>query len=491
MSLNKRKKSLVEREGHLNHEGGISFNPKDPFTVLRIAATSCFFGEPSFYEPSKPVRRSYGYDSGQYGSPLIDTSGGARQMLEKAIDDALNVSVERTLKFAVELRNEWYIRATPQVIMVRAAMHPKAAGTNLIRRYGRSIMSRLDEVMSQMAYFESVQGSLKRIPSRLKRAWADRLSQASEYELAKYKMTSRGINVYDAVNLTHANSGPIDHLMNDKLSLQNEGLRTWESIRSNGGSWAEALPVMGHMALLRNLRNLEQNGEITKEVLQKLIDGVEKGKQFPYRYYSALKAVGDRNAKLVDAIEECFENSIRFNCPRFKGKGLCIADVSGSMSATLSSNSSIAFEEISRLMSVVTAKAHEDGGDVMLFATGNKTFGIRQKSAVFDEMRRISGNHGCGHGTDIDQALRQAIRAGTKYDVIWIYSDMQCANMRGVPAMVKEYRQKVKSDTQFFFVNLAGYQDTLVPEFYDGTYLIGGWSDKVLQFADKIIGITR
>lgn len=32
-------------------------------------------------------------------------------------------------------------------------------------------------------------------------------------------------------------------------------------------------------------------------------------------------------------------------------------------------------------------------------------------------------------------------------------------------------------------VQVAGYQDTIIPEFYDKTYILGGWGDGLLRFA--------
>lgn len=503
MALNKRAVPMSQRLAVRNHEGGVSFDIRDPFTVLQVAATSCFFGEPAYYvagdsAPAGNARRSsynpFSYYTGtaDWGTPLIDTEAkNTRQLMEDAIDRALDADIERTLQFAVELRNEWYIRATPQVIMVRAAMHPAIKDTGLIGKYAPRIMSRLDEVMSQMAYFESVQGSLKRIPSRLKRAWSQRLAAADEYQLAKYKMASRNVNIFDAVRLTHPSSPAIDKLIAGEVSLTNENTRTWESIRSGGGTWQEALQVMGHMALLRNLRNLQEDGAITPEVLARLVDGVEKGKQLPFRYYSAFRAVEpQRNGKLIDAIEECLERSVSFTLPRFTGRGLSIVDVSGSMDSPLSANSTMRYSDVSRLMGIMAAKTHEDGADLLMFGTNTKKFEMRRKSAIFDEMRRINGNHGCGHGTNITGAFERVIRDGDSYDVIWVFSDMQCGYQGDVPTLLNRYRAQVNPNTQVFFVNLAGYHDSLVPEFYDRTYLLGGWSDKVLQFADKIIGIT-
>lgn len=500
MTLNK-KRTVVKAKTHKNFEGGDSFDIKDPFTKLQIMATSCFFGEPAFYVEgeSKPAqgRSSYGYYGrfvSGYGEPIFSVAEGknTRQLMEEAIDAALDTDIERTLKFAVELRNEWFMRSTPQVIMVRAAIHKDIEDTGLIGQYAPQIMTRLDEVMNQMAYFESMQGTLKRIPSRLKRAWASRLSQATEYELAKYKMSDRTVNIFDAVNLTHAHSEGIDKLKAGNLSLGSEGIETWESIRSGGGSWKDAAKVMGHMALLRNLRNLHDAGELSEALLTKLINGVENGKQLPFRYFSAYKAIGVRSGRIADVLEECLEDSLKYSIPRFSGRGLSICDVSASMDAKLSGNSEMSFKEIAALMSAITTRAFEGGGDTLLFATSTEYTQPRRKTSILTEVDNIisKGAH-LGGGTDIIKAFQEVVRKGEFYDTIFVYSDMQCGYDGNVPNLIKQYRKNVNPNVQVFFVNLAGYQDSLVPEFFEKTYLVGGWTDKMLQFADKIIGITN
>src|SRR6185369_15788258 len=138
MALNKRK-STTNRKTVRNHSGGISYSLNDPFTRLRISATSCFFGEPAFYMDGESksatgnVFRGVQYRKigDGYGSPLLPLATGknTRQLMEEAIDACLAVDIERTHQFAVELRKEWFMRATPQVIMVRAALHSNIANT--------------------------------------------------------------------------------------------------------------------------------------------------------------------------------------------------------------------------------------------------------------------------------------------------------------------------------------------------------------------------
>jgi hypothetical protein len=52
-----------------------------------------------------------------------------------------------------------------------------------------------------------------------------------------------------------------------------------------------------------------------------------------------------------------------------------------------------------------------------------------------------------------------------------------------VAKLVRAYRAKVNPKVLVFLVQIAGYQDTLIPEFYDRTFILGGWGDGLLRFA--------
>ena len=56
-----------------------------------------------------------------------------------------------------------------------------------------------------------------------------------------------------------------------------------------------------------------------------------------------------------------------------------------------------------------------------------------------------------------------------------------------VPKLIDAYRQRVNPDVNVFLVQIAGYEDTIIPEYYYRTFIIGGWSDGILRFADAMI----
>ena len=153
---------------HVNFGHGLSFDISNPINKLRVAASSCFFGEPTYYKnsksesQSKPViaLRGSKLNNEQHVSqtlgeilPAAEWAGKSpADRLVAAIDAALDFSVEQTLSLAVELRTKSNIRTTPQIIMVRAANHPNIAGKSVLGDVGNKIMSRLDEVMVQAEY---------------------------------------------------------------------------------------------------------------------------------------------------------------------------------------------------------------------------------------------------------------------------------------------------------------------------------------------------
>jgi len=506
---------------HKNFMNGSSWFLKNPIATLQMAAASSFFGEPPYYIDGEAAKKT---STPKYVIPslvthLNDTLDSlmpiewnklnASELMESAIDKALDYDPEATLKLAAELRNAWNIRTTPQVILVRAAQHPKVKGTSLIRQYAPSIVKRMDEPSVGLAYQISRFGR-KAIPNSLKRAWKDALEKASEYSLAKYTMRNRTIKTVDVVNLVHPKSDAVNKLVRGELSQTGE---TWEAIisakGSNKESWTEALNVMGHMALLRNIRNLLDNKVDPKLFMDKLKEGVATGKQLPFRYFSAMKAVPNAPAIVLDGLEDCLLQAIE-NIPKFEGKTMSLCDNSGSAwGATTSSMGTMEVAQIANLTAWLTALSSEEG-HIGRFGDKLVTEVVRKKQSILDKLKQFEADRNkIGQSTENGIWLfwDKAIKEKEHWDTVFIYSDMQAGhgglygvnnaeykdyrwqngNNIDVPKLVQKYRQTVNPNVNVFLVQVAGYQDTIIPEFYNRTYILGGWSDQVLHFAREII----
>lgn len=509
-----------EKLGHLNNMAGISYDINDPILKLRIVASSCFFGEPMYYNDDNTKKRENNSEkldkkTQKYLNETLESlifpdyhNYSPSKMIEVIVDSALEHNPEATLVEAARLRNEDHIRVTPQVIMVRAANHNKVRGTNLISKYADSIMKRTDDAVTQLAYQMKVFG--KPIPNALKKAWKKFIESRDAYQLAKYKLSNKEFKLVDLINLTHAYNNDIDKLMKGELNLEE---KTWESYISQNGAnkenWTKAIELMGHMALLRNINNLSKHSVDESLYLPKLIETVKNGNQLPFRYFSAYKQVEKNvSGNVLDKIEECLELSLN-NLPKFEGKVMSLCDNSGSAQRTnISEMSNMNVAEIANLTAVITGKCAEEGY-IGVFGDRLEVLPVRKKSSIFDQLKEANKKaKTIGGGTEngIWLFFDKALKEKQHWDHIFVYSDMQAGhgglfgnhpneyadfswmNTRhiDVAALIKKYRETVNKNVNVYLVQMAGYQDTLAPEYYDKTYILGGWGEGLLKFAKRM-----
>lgn len=525
--------SLRPKEIVTNYMGGDSYviNPLD---TLKMVSASSIFAEPSYYRSSKSSKASiYKVDPLVAKDSIIDhTYKGMTtdEIMEDVIDKALDYDFKGTLNWAITLRNEYNMRLNPQVIMVRAALHPKRKeftenNPGEFDRINQEVMGRADEPMTQMAYYiYKNKGAKNKMPSLLKRSWAKNLSGLSRYKVAKYK--NHEIGMINAVRLCHANSKVLDELMTTGTVKVSDNTKTWENLRSEGKSWKEIFATIkiGHMALLRNLRGIfteVEDLEFCKKVMQQLKDGVKEGKQFPYRYWSAIKAIKTSECHhqpvIIDALEECMDLALE-NVPKLKGKTMCLSDNSGSAWGGITSEyGTVRIAEIDNLSSVITA-ACSDEGYVGKFGDELKVFPIAKRKGILSQTEEITKDHYSDVGGSTEGGIwkffKQAIDNKEHWDNIFIYSDQQAAHggLYGTSAditdyrklgfdvksgyytsycnvfkLIQEYRKKVNQKVNVFSVQTAGFTDAVIPEYAYRTNIMQGWTGKEAVFADAMI----
>lgn len=513
-----------------NFMGGDSYK-LDPLSTLRIIAASSIFGEASYYRDNVKDAKvetidlgaRYGADSDEFNKWLKSFNGqSTTTVFTKAIDAALDYDFEGTLKLAVELRKNYNMRLNPQVIMVRASTNAKRAAfteknPGKFLEYESQVMSRADEPITQLAYYIATNKGKKKMPTILKKAVAKKLGSLDAFAVNKYKNAE--IGMINAVRLSHANSAVLDELMKTGSVKVEEGSKTWEQLKSEGKTWKEILSTikLGHMALLRNLRNIFteiDDTELCKEVLDQLKKGVVKGKQFPFRYYSAYKMIEQADKMhhrpmVLDALEECIDISIA-NMPHLKGKTMCLSDNSGSAwGAVTTEYGTVHVAEIDNLSSVITAMASDEGyvgkfGDKLIVKPASK------RNGALAQTKELTRNRcdDVGGGTEggIWEFFKNAIDNKEKYDNIIIYSDMQAGTgglygthehiseyrKRGydigshvnVYKLIQDYRKKVNRKCNVMCVQTAGYDNMVVPQMSYRTALCTGWTGKEASFLD-------
>jgi len=510
-----------------NFMGGVSYQ-LDPLETLKMISASSIFGEPAYYRNSGIRDGKFKYHRlvEDYGLFLFPDNKTTSEIMIMAIEDSLEYDFMGTIEWAKELRNNFYMRLNPQVIMVLAAINPKREefskeNPSLFRQLNCEIMARADEPASQLSFYLYYNKSKNKIPSILKRSWADRIEKMTKYEIAKYK--NKDIGLIDVIRICHAKNSAINELMTTGTIEIEEEDKTWENLRSEGKSFKEILRTidMPHMALLRNLKNIFKEIDDLSEkdnILAKLKSGVKKGKQFPFRYYTALQRIEkcsnseiNFKASIMDALEDCIDISSR-ELPMLKGKTMCLSDNSGSAWGAIPSEyGSVTVAEIGNLSSVMVAH-RSDEGYVGAFGDRLKEYSILKKNGILSEAKKISeeSRQGIGMGTEngIWLFFLSAIREKTWYDNIFIYSDQQAGHggLYGktddyiidgtnynsgkyvdVMKLINKYRAEVNPKVNVFMIQTAGYNNALIPEYIYRGAVLYGWTGKELLFASELI----
>ena len=525
------KESSLERK-HMKEEvenfmSGTSYK-LSPLQTLKMVAASSIFGEPQYYrdgiKSDATIKNLSTILDYSIFPDLFKDKRSAVDVFEEAIDKSLSYDFKATLDLALELRTEFLMRLNPSVIFVRALSHDGRKPFNelnpgYMKNIGKKIAERPDDLTNQFDYYMFKNGTKSKLTSLIKRTWAERLEEYSRYQLNKYK----GKKLIDLVRISHASNDDISELMKTgKLDVL-ETEMTWESLKSSGKNWGEILDqiTIPHMALLKNLRGIFKeisDLESTTKILDQLKNGVIKGKQFPFRYWSAYKAVSSsdeiNNKRIIlDALEECLDIAIS-NMPKLKGKVACLSDNSGSAWGSCTSEyGTVTVAEIANLSSLITAMQADQGmvgvfGDNLSLEEVSKRNGLlTQLEETSERGRKQGGSTENGIWIFWDKAIKNKIH----YDTVFIYSDMQAghgglfgfSNTVGaspygtsrsethvdVLKMVNVYRKKVNPKVNVFSVQVAGYDNSVLPEnLYRGA-ILSGWTGKEPLFAKAIIDI--
>lgn len=533
-------KKLVKKGAVTNFMGGTSYE-WNPIDTLKMVTASSIFGEPQYYRDGAFAEKTINKYDRSFGGFSIDGTFkdfaikaldkyegmNSAKLMEKVIDDALVYDFGATIAWAEHLRHEFLIRRNPQIIMVRAAMNDaREAWTNAnpgeFGKINNRVMSRADDVLIQMTYYIYLTGDKKNIPGILKRSWAQKISSLTAYQAAKYKNAEIGL--INAVRIAHAKGPVIDELMQTGTVAVEEDKMTWENLKSAGKSWDEILYhtggfKMNHMALLRNLRGIFTeiaDHDKAEELMSYLEKGVPGGKQFPFRYYSAYNAIKGQTINnetvVLDGLENCIDKACE-NLPKLKGKSAFLTDNSGSAwGACPSEYGTVTIAEISNLSAVIGA-ANSDNGTVFRFGDRLLEDEISKRNGILGQATKLShgGSPAVGGATEngIWLFFEKAISENIKYDNIFIYSDQQAGHGglygRGsdldnytklgystkgryidVAKLIAMYRSKVNPKVNVFSIQVAGYNNNLLPENGYRTSIMYGWTGKELVYADAM-----
>ena len=247
-----------------------------------------------------------------------------------------------------------------------------------------------------------------------------------------------------------------------------ERLSGWLPGGMDAEAWESVIPSMGVMALIRNLRNFDEQG-ISRDAVRTVIaritdpDEVAKARLFPYQVWAAYAHApsDDWKRALGDTLDLTTANIPSLD------RTLVVVDASGSMTAPVSGRSKMSRVEVAAVMAAATAK-RSTNVDIVIFGNTNAKVRIRKGSSALGIAETIVGKVGSvGYATNGHSAIRTHFDA-RKHDRVVLFTDDQ---------MHDAGRVDISHVPLIYTVDLAGYRPRSMPAGERGRYALAGFSD--------------
>jgi hypothetical protein len=428
------------------HEGAPAANINTELQ-LRRAVLSCLLWEDTFYES---------------GEDIADRIAGL----------AFKVSAAKVAALAIEARDQMHLRHVP--LQLLSVLAETGSGSNLVSNTIERTIQRADE-LSEFLAIHAKRNKVgpnqikKTLSKQIKVGLARAIRKFDAYQLGKYDRES-AIKLRDVMFLVHPK--PLTEAQAElfkKLAERNiEAPDTWEVALSAGGekkteadkkeTWTRLLSEgkLGYMALLRNLRNMDQAGVDSKLIEEAIVARKGARNVLPFRYVAAARAAPRYESFIDQALIATVEGQ-----EKLSGNTIILVDVSGSMDAALSSKS-----DLNRIDAAAVLASIFPAEKARVFTFSNNTVEVpyRKGMAGVDAISK-SQYHS---GTMLGEALKKAY--SLQHDRLIVITDEQSHDaVRNPPTPGRNY-----------LINVASYKNGVG---YRGNWThIDGFSENVINY---------
>ena len=436
----------VNRPKIYTHEGAVA-KRINAVQQLRRSVLACFLFESNFYEDGVHIFERITAEIGE----VLKLKNGAQIVSD----------------LAVEARSQFKLRHAPLLlanVLVRTdAPETRAVVADTLFK----IIQRPDEINEFLAQYWA--DGKKPLPNQVKKGLAAAFTKFNEYSLGKYANREAAVKLRDVLFLTHAKPQNAEQAALWKKLADNElkaPLNTWEVQLSSGRDKKEVFTELlsenqlGILALLRNLRNMEQSG-VDDRLVRSALKAANPEKALPFRFITAARYAPKFEPELETAMFTCLAGA-----QKLQGKTTLIVDNSGSMGSLLSSKSEMTRNDAASALGMLLREI-SDEVEIIAFGTSAKVLRPRRGFALRDEIR----NADVGHSTNTQTALSLAGSKG--YDRVIVITDEQSHQTISGPL----------PDAKGYFINVASAANGIG---YGPWTHLDGFSEAVVSYILEI-----
>jgi hypothetical protein len=350
--------------------------------------------------------------------------------------------------------------------MARLATHRALVAETLTR-----VVQRADELSEFVAIYWA--GGRQPLSAQVKKGLAAAFCKFDEYALAKYDRAG-AVRLRDVLFLSHAR--PVDEaqaalwkrLAENQLATPD----TWEvALSASGRDGAEKREVwerllserkLGALALLRNLRNMQQEA-VSEELVLAALDAMKTDRVLPFRFLAAARAV----PQWEQALETAMFRALEGRAARLPGHTVLLVDVSGSMEAAISHRSEMHRTDAAYGVAILLREIAEKV-TVYTFSNEAKLVAARRGMALRDALDQ-SQPHGATYLGKAIAKVEADMRRG--YDRMVVITDEQSHDQVPAPR------------GRGYVINVASNRNGVG---YGAWMHVDGWSEAVVEFIAEL-----
>ncbi|MCH9664666.1 MAG: TROVE domain-containing protein [Gammaproteobacteria bacterium] len=411
-----------------------------PEEELNRSVMSCLLWEKEFYEEGESIA-------------------------DRILRLASEVSSTAVARLATKARTEYKLRHVPLLLCLGLLKNTsvKGPGWNTADVIADTIQ-RPDELMELLSLYWK--DGKKPLPKQLKLGLAKAFDKFDEYQFAKYNR-DRDIKLRDVMFMAHPKpSTPLKEALFKRIADNTlETPDTWEVGLSTGGDKKETFErllcdnKLGYLALLRNLRNMDQANVDARFILSALDDTKRASRVLPFRFIAASKACPKYETHLDLAMLKVMEHM-----PKLMGKTRMLVDVSGSMTWPLSDKSDLTRMDAACGLAILLRGICED---IEIFSFSNNLVRVPGRSGMaLRDAIVYSQPHG---GTALGRAVNSV--NDQSYDRLVVITDEQTRDSMPTPT------------GKGYIINVASYQNGVG---YGQWTHIHGFSEACVKFIQEL-----
>lgn len=417
---------------HLRTHEGAPAIPQKGIDALRRMVSSCMLFEQNFY---------------------IDGKSAADRIHEIAA----TVPVHEVAALAIEARTVMNLRHVALWLTLAVIDRRVGSGYDTASLIAE-VCRRAGEPGELLAMYWK--DGRKPVPAAMKRGLARAMLRHDAYALAKYDRPAT-VRIKDVLRISHPKAANDEQGTNFGKLLTGtiEAPDTWEVELSGGADKKQTFErllregKLGYLALLRNLRNMDQAGVKADLVREAILARKGAHHVLPFRYVAAARAAPRYEACLDEALCAAIVAQAEL-----AGDTIVLVDVSGSMNDKLSSKSDMTrMDAAATLASIIH-------GNVRTFSFSQyvKEVPARRGMAGVDAIRRSQAHM----GTYLGKAVKEINQI--PHDRLIVVTDEQSADV--VPEAKARHA---------YMINVAAYEHAIG---YGDWTRISGFSENVLKW---------